>query len=229
MSMSIRVLALAVLVLLTGLPAAADWVWVEGEEPSKARVTRHPQWYDMVKRDQLSGGDFISNWGDQPGLLLYQVRVPRAGDYDFWVRANPVQARLSYGVNGGDLEPIDLENGPAREHQHRGRRQGRPPSSRLGPRRPGLAEGRRERGRLPDGQREQQSRLARLLRPLRGAVRPPGHRQAGRGVGRGASGPRPRTPAGSPSTRRPTRSGPTRPSTSARSTRNTPGPAASSA
>lgn len=111
MNRSIRFLALTVLTLLPALPADADWVWVEGEEPSKARVTRHPQWYDSVKRDELSGGDFISNWGDQPGLLLYQVRAPRAGEYDFWVRANPVQARLWYGVNGGDLKPIDLEKG----------------------------------------------------------------------------------------------------------------------
>ena len=80
-----------------------EWVWVEGEKPYSSTVTRHPGWYDKVKRDLLSGGDFLSHWDDKrPGEALYRVKGPKAGEYDLWVRANPVQSRLSYKLNDGD-------------------------------------------------------------------------------------------------------------------------------
>ena len=37
---------------------ATDYIWVEGESPQSQSMTRHPWWYDKVKKDQLSGGDF---------------------------------------------------------------------------------------------------------------------------------------------------------------------------
>ncbi len=43
---------------------AADYIWIEGESPQSQTVSRHPWWYDKVKKDQLTGGDFISNWTD---------------------------------------------------------------------------------------------------------------------------------------------------------------------
>ena len=39
---------------------AADSIWIEGESPQSQTMTRRLWWYDKVKRDQLSGGDFIS-------------------------------------------------------------------------------------------------------------------------------------------------------------------------
>lgn len=89
--------------------AGAQYVWVEGEKPSRAAVTRHPWWYDQVKRNLLSGGDMISNWGEKPGEVEYEFTAPKSGAYDFWVRANPVATRLSYALNGGPLTPIDIE------------------------------------------------------------------------------------------------------------------------
>ena len=103
-------IAAAVVALLYQPPARAAWIWVEGEAPARAEVRRHPWWYDQVKKDQLSGGDFISHWdGGKSGLVEYEFRAPRAGAYAFWVRANPVGTRLSYRLNGGDWTPIDLE------------------------------------------------------------------------------------------------------------------------
>ena len=83
-----------------------------GRNAVKANVKRHPWWYDKVKRDLLSGGDFISNWSDKPGNLEYAVTAPKAGQYEFWVRANPVATKLSYQINGGPAVEIDLNRDP---------------------------------------------------------------------------------------------------------------------
>jgi hypothetical protein len=74
-------------------------------------MTRHPWWYDKVKRDQLSGGDFISNWNDkQAGEATYSVQAPTDKEYVFWVRANPVGTKLSYRLDGGAWTLIDMKN-----------------------------------------------------------------------------------------------------------------------
>src|SRR5579862_5434922 len=82
-------------------------IWIEGENPTVNKMNRHPWWYDQVKRDQLSGGDFISNWSkDKPGEAGYKFTAAKAGEYEFWVRANPVQSKLSYALNRGADTPI---------------------------------------------------------------------------------------------------------------------------
>lgn len=90
----------------TSLRAAV--IWVEGENPIKANVKRHPWWYDKVKKAELSGGDLISNWGDKPGEIEYSVTAPKAGEYDFWIRANPNGTKLSYQLNGATAAEIDM-------------------------------------------------------------------------------------------------------------------------
>jgi len=90
---------------------AADYIWVEGESPQAQTMTRHPWWYDKVKKEQLSGGDFISNWSDkQPGEATYSFRASTAGERVFWVRANPVATRLSYQLDGGPWQLIDMKS-----------------------------------------------------------------------------------------------------------------------
>ena len=103
--------ASAILALLLSTSLHAAVIWIEGETPVKASVKRHPWWYDKVKKDELSGGDFISNWGDKPGEIEYSVTAPQAGSYEFWVHANPVGAKLSYQINGGPATEIDLNKG----------------------------------------------------------------------------------------------------------------------
>src|SRR5262245_55919199 len=100
----------ATLAALLGARAArADYIWVEGEKPVKTTASRHP-WDGHVRRDQLSGGDFLSHWHDsRPGEAEYRVVAPKAAEYEFWVRANPVQARLSFKLNDGSWTPIDLD------------------------------------------------------------------------------------------------------------------------
>ncbi|HMJ90605.1 MAG TPA: hypothetical protein VK530_12370, partial [Candidatus Acidoferrum sp.] len=82
-------------------------IWIEGEQPASNRTTRHPWWYDKVKTEELSGGDFISNWDkDKAGELEYRVDAAAAGNYEFWVRANPIQAAMTYSINGSTSVPI---------------------------------------------------------------------------------------------------------------------------
>ena len=89
--------------------AHAEFFWIEGEKPDKSTMNRQPWWYDQVKKDQLSGGDWISNFEEKKvGESEYSVTAKQAGKFDFWVRANPVATRLSYKLNESDWRPIDF-------------------------------------------------------------------------------------------------------------------------
>ena len=62
MKRMMKILATLVgLLLLMGKVLQAESVWIEGEKPLKSTMNRHPLWYDQVKKDQLSGGDWITN------------------------------------------------------------------------------------------------------------------------------------------------------------------------
>ena len=92
-------------------PARGAYIWIEGESPTHATVTRHPWWYDKVQKNKLSGGDYISNWdASNAGQLIYNFESPADGEYQFWVRANPVQSTLLYRLNGAAWTPIDTQN-----------------------------------------------------------------------------------------------------------------------
>lgn len=109
--MTVRICLLSQLAaLLAIVPAVADWIWVEGENPAVDRMNRHPWWYDQVKRGELSGGDFTSNFHDEkPGEAEYRFAAPAAGGYDLWLHANPVKSRLSFSLNGGPEQPVPFE------------------------------------------------------------------------------------------------------------------------
>ena len=82
--------------------ASGAWIWVEGEKPAVNQMHRHPWWYDQVKKDQFSGADFISNFDkDKAGEAEYRFNAPESGDYEFWVRANPLTAKLSFALTMG--------------------------------------------------------------------------------------------------------------------------------
>ena len=90
--------------------ARAETIWVEGEKPAKSTMNRHPWWYDQVKKEQLSGGDWISNFAEKkPGEAEYSVTAKEAGKFEFWVRANPTATKLSFRLNEADWRVIDFE------------------------------------------------------------------------------------------------------------------------
>ena len=100
-----------VLPALTSGPIFADdsFIWVEGENPVSTNMTPHPWYAGQVDRSQLSGGDFISNFGPQEGRASYQFNAARAGTYIFWIRANPIgDPKLDYQLNGADWLPVDF-------------------------------------------------------------------------------------------------------------------------
>jgi hypothetical protein len=96
MKLMMKILATLVgLLLLMGKVLQAESVWIEGEKPVKSTMNRHPRWYDQVKKDQLSGGDWISNFdAKKPGEAEYSLTIKEGGRYEFWVRANPTLTRI---------------------------------------------------------------------------------------------------------------------------------------
>ena len=106
-----KVLVTAVcFVCLFAARARAETIWVEGEKPAKSTMNRHPWWYDQVQKDQLSGGDWISNFADKkPGEAEYSVAAKDGGKFEFWVRANPTATKLSFKLNDADWKPIEFE------------------------------------------------------------------------------------------------------------------------
>ena len=100
--------AAAILCVLAVAAPASDYIWVEGEAAKSNTMTRHPWWYDKVKKGELSGGDYISNWGPKPGEAVYEFEAPAEGDFTFWVRANPTGTKLSYKLDGDEFKLLDL-------------------------------------------------------------------------------------------------------------------------
>jgi hypothetical protein len=86
-------------------------IWIEGEDAVASDVKPHPWWYDKVKHDRLSGGNWIHHFSEKvPGTADYEVKVPVGGEYHFWLHANPAAARLSYALDKGPwvlIENID--------------------------------------------------------------------------------------------------------------------------
>ena len=98
----------ALLLTFAALRAHAGSVWLEAESATD-HSTRPHSWYSNVKKDELSGGDFISHWGDRPAVANYQVKIPEAGTYVLWLRANPVSTKLSVRLGGGAWEAVDTK------------------------------------------------------------------------------------------------------------------------
>ena len=103
------------LALLIGLfyfiPATqlqAGSIFIEGEN-ARVRQNRPHSWYDQVKKDELSGGAWISHFDkNRAGFLVYTFRATHDGRYVFWIRANHVHSSLSYRLNDKRWIPIDL-------------------------------------------------------------------------------------------------------------------------
>jgi len=86
----------------------STYVWIEGERADTSTMQRHG-WYNSVRQNELSGKDWLHNFGsDAPAVATYTFEAPEAGDYEFWVRANPTgKAQLSYKIDEGDWQLID--------------------------------------------------------------------------------------------------------------------------
>ncbi|MFN3653477.1 MAG: hypothetical protein ACK47B_28185 [Armatimonadota bacterium] len=85
-------------------------IWIEGESAVSSRMTHGHPWYARaVKPELLSGGDWLTHWdAEKPGQASYRVQAAEGGRYHFWLRANPVQARLRYRLGGGEWREVPL-------------------------------------------------------------------------------------------------------------------------
>ncbi|MBN8524920.1 MAG: hypothetical protein J0M02_06280 [Planctomycetes bacterium] len=89
--------------------AAADFVWVEGEAPSRGQGYPHNWYSDMVQKGALSGNAFLSSFTDKADTEVdYDIEIPADGEYTLWARVNPIQAAVSWRQDGGAWQVVDL-------------------------------------------------------------------------------------------------------------------------
>jgi len=106
-SSSLLAVLLAVMLAGAGRAGRAEEIWTEGESARSSAVTEH-SWYSSVKKGLLSGGKWLSHFGERDGTADYDVEAKTGGRYTFWIRANPIQAALSYRLNRGDWAKVDF-------------------------------------------------------------------------------------------------------------------------
>src|SRR3954471_3858982 len=95
---------------LFGAPGGDALIWIEGEAAKSRQVGPPHNWYNSVKKELLSGGDWLSNYGDKDGLATYEVDVKKAGTYTLWVRANPIGSALAWRLGDGEWKEIATGN-----------------------------------------------------------------------------------------------------------------------
>lgn len=100
----------SLLAFLVPARGQGETIWQEGEQPVAHTMNRHPWWYDQVKREHLSGGDWISNFSEEKeGTASYRVAIQEGGEYVLWLRVNPVRSRLSLKIDDGDWREVSLD------------------------------------------------------------------------------------------------------------------------
>lgn len=87
--------------------ARGESIWIEGESAAEKATTKHG-WYDAVKKDGMSGKEWLSHYDAKPGTATYRFEVKKAGDYTFWWRGNPFASKVSYRLNGGKAAEINF-------------------------------------------------------------------------------------------------------------------------
>jgi hypothetical protein len=96
------------------LPAIAEVdpraaIWIEGEAATRKNVTDHPWYGRQVKFDVLSGGAWLSHFDDnKEGSAEYDFDVLTADNYTFWVRANPLLAKLEWQIDGNPWQDVNF-------------------------------------------------------------------------------------------------------------------------
>ena len=102
------------LLLLVAARAGDETIWVEGESPAQSSFAKHG-WYDGVKKDVLSGQNWLSHYGPQAGEASYAIDVKEGGEYAFWVRCNTLMVTQHYKLDAGEWVECDLKSEPREE------------------------------------------------------------------------------------------------------------------
>ena len=93
----------------------AESIWVEGEAAVRSDVQRH-SWYDSVKKDVLSGGEWLSHYGARPGEAGYEIEVAAAGRFTVWARMNPVASKPVWRLDGGAWGAVETKGGRGQQN-----------------------------------------------------------------------------------------------------------------
>jgi hypothetical protein len=101
-------LALVSLLLATASAHSAT-IWIEGEAPTKTDVIKQ-SWYDGVKKENLSGGNWLSHYGNRAGEAAYDVKVTESGTYAIWARLNPVASKPTWSLDGAPATAVDFKD-----------------------------------------------------------------------------------------------------------------------
>ncbi|MDB6136475.1 MAG: Endo-beta-mannanase [Verrucomicrobiales bacterium] len=88
--------------------SSAETVWVEAESAVNPRMAKHPWYGNQVKKDRLSGGEWLSNFGDEPGSAECVAELPADGTWTLWLRANPVASGMEVRVDSGEWRAVDF-------------------------------------------------------------------------------------------------------------------------
>ncbi len=85
--------------------ADREAIWIEGEDATTKQVAKH-NWYDDVRKDGMSGKQWLSHYSsDKPGLATYRFNAA-GGEYTFWWRGNPLKSAASYSLADGEFVEI---------------------------------------------------------------------------------------------------------------------------
>ncbi|RYD25239.1 MAG: hypothetical protein EOP86_27570, partial [Verrucomicrobiaceae bacterium] len=101
-------LPLLCLSLAASTSSPAETVWVEAESAVNPRMAKHPWYGNQVKKDRLSGGEWLSNFGDEPGSAECVAELPADGTWTLWLRANPVASGMEVRVDNGEWRAVDF-------------------------------------------------------------------------------------------------------------------------
>lgn len=102
--------AACVLLAIAGFTSASaeDFIWVEGEDAATHSMKRNG-WYDSVKKAELSGGEWLSHFGNgEMPVAQFNVKAAAEGEHELWLRANPIGAAMSIRINGGDWQDVSF-------------------------------------------------------------------------------------------------------------------------
>lgn len=96
------------LIVVGAARSADELLWIEGESAESNNMREHG-WYNSVRTTELSGGAWLSHFagGDMP-VAKYEFAADAGGDYEFWMRVNPIAAELSVRLNGEDWIQVPL-------------------------------------------------------------------------------------------------------------------------
>lgn len=100
---------LSVLCIFAAPLYSEEFIWIEGEDAASKTMRGH-NWYDSVKKGELSGGEWLSHFGgNEMPVARFRFESDTAGDHEFWLRANPIGAAMSVRVNSDRWRAVSFE------------------------------------------------------------------------------------------------------------------------